>query len=508
VQRSVTLTGAGSVEFAYFVDSEAAKDFLELTVDGVTRFKSSGADRGGSVTVPLTAGAHVLRFSYNKDASGSAGQDTAWIERIKVLDGARVIDTFAFEEEPLGAPAGFQAGGSSGGMVVAPTTRRFALQRPLEGAFRGYQPSHTRSSVERTMTWPQGSTSNLLGLTYWVDSETNYDYLRVYVDGVERFATSGRNKAGRQRIDVGAAGPHRIELVYDKDESVDVGTDDARILELQVVSQYGSVQLGGFEAGELGASAEGWTTGALATSGLAWQVGHTLARRVLAERAPATADPIINGLIENDYVNPSKVKLPNFDEPNSRRPAELLLQGLDNGKYVFALRMPKGASATSELELALDFARSDTSAAKSCGAVGTRPGPEDRRMRLNFSSGLGTPTSMAQEQGACNDAGDWSPVAPVDVWTVQAQAGESEDDPNHVHVEFSVTPPASAGTPDEIGLALRWNRGGRVLQLPRVEGEAPDFADAATWETISYAATGGLELPLIAVDGQPARRRN
>lgn len=505
-QRSVTLSGPGSLEFDYFVDSEAAKDFLELTVDGVSRFKTSGADRGGTAKVLLTAGSHVLRFSYNKDATGSAGQDTAWLERVKVLDGSSVIDSFAFEEQPLGVAAGFEVGGASGGMAIMPTTRRYAMQRPIDGAFRGYQPSRTKSSVERTMIWPSGSTINALQLTYWVDSEEGYDYLRIYVDGTERFATSGANKSGRQRIDVGAAGPHRIELVYDKDESVDVGTDDARILDLQAVSQYGAVQLGGFEAGELGASVEGWTTGPLASSGLAWRVGHTLPRRVNAERAPASADPIINGVIENDYVNPSKVKLPNLGTTNTR-PAELLLQSLDNGKYVFALRMPKGGNATSELELAFDVARSDTNAAKGCGELGTRPGAEDRRMVLSFGAGLGAPTSVTQEQGACNDAGGWNTVAPGDDWTVQAQAGESADDPNHVHVEFSVTPPVAVGTPSEFGLALRWNRGGRVLQLPRVEGEEPDFADAATWETISYAPGGvGLHLPLIAVDGWPVRR--
>jgi hypothetical protein len=508
VQRSVTLASAGLVEFDYFVDSEPAKDFLELKVDGVTRFNSSGADRGGTAKVALTAGTHVLRFAYTKDASGSAGQDTAWIEQIKVMDGSHLIDSFAFDEQPLGAVAGFQAGGTSGGMVVTPTTRRFALQRPSEGAFRGYQPTHTRSSVERTLTWPQGSTNNVLTLTYWVDSEENYDYLRVYVDGVERFAMSGHDKGGRQRINVGAAGPHRVELVYDKDESVDVGTDDARIIDLQAVSKFGSVQLGGFEAGDLGAHAEGWMTGSLATSGLTWEVGHTLPRHVFAERVSAATEPAINGVIENDYVRPSTVKLPNLNEA-SLRPAELLVQGLDSGKYVFALRTPKGSTATSELELAFDFQRNDTLAANGCGQLGTRPGPEDRRLHVTFSAALGNASTVVQEQGACDDAGGWNTVAPADAWTVQGQAGESDADPGYVHVEFSVAPPTSVAIPGEFGLAMRWDRDGRLLQLPRVEGEEPDFSDTATWESISYTApTIGLDFPLVAVDGRPVSHAN
>lgn len=507
VQRSVTLADAGFLEFDYFVDSEPAKDFLEVKVDGVTRFNSSGADRGGTAKVALTPGTHLLRFAYTKDASGSAGQDTGWIEQIKVTDGSRLVDSFAFDELPLGVPAGFERGGTAGGMVVTPTTRRFAFQRPNEGAFRGYQPTHTRSSVERTLSWPQGSSSNLLTFTYWVDSEASYDYLRVYVDGVERFAMSGPEKGGRQRIDVGPAGPHRVELVYDKDESVDVGTDDARILDLQTVSKFGSAQLGGFEAGDLGAHVEGWTTGSLATSGLTWEVGHTLPRHVLAERVSASTEPAINGVIENDYVRPTKVKLPNLNEA-SVRPAELLVQGLENGKYVFALRMPKGTMATSELELAFDFVRSDTLAANGCGQLGTRPVPEDRHIHLAFSAALGNASAIVQEQGACNDAGGWNTVAPADAWTVQAQAGESEADPEHIHVEFSVAPPTSLAIPNEFGLALRWNRGGRLLQLPRVEGEEPDFSDAATWETISRAPTIGLDFPLVAVDGRPANRSN
>ncbi len=96
-------------------------------------------------------------------------------------------------------------------------------------------------------------------------------------------------------------------------------------------------------------------------------------RRVYAERVTASADPIINGVIENDYVRPSKVKLPNLDDRNAR-PAELLLQSLDSGKYVFALRMPKGTSAASELELAFDVARDDTMAAKVVAASARAPG--------------------------------------------------------------------------------------------------------------------------------------
>lgn len=139
VERSVTLSAPGLVELDFFVDSEEEHDFFEVRVDGSVKFSASGRDRGGTAKVALTSGTHLLRFAYVKDAQGSAGQDTAWLGRVRVFQGNEVLENHVFNESSLGPAAGFTAGGSGGGFQVSPTPRRHTLRRPVAGAFLGYQ---------------------------------------------------------------------------------------------------------------------------------------------------------------------------------------------------------------------------------------------------------------------------------------------------------------------------------------------------------------------------------
>ncbi len=75
---------AGSVSFRVKVSSEPGFDFLRFYVDGVKVGEWSGTTVTTwtlfSVAVP--AGAHTFRWSYEKDGSGSFGQDAAWIDAV------------------------------------------------------------------------------------------------------------------------------------------------------------------------------------------------------------------------------------------------------------------------------------------------------------------------------------------------------------------------------------------------------------------------------------------
>lgn len=75
---------AGTVRFRVRVSSEAGFDFLRFYVDGVQAGEWSGTAVSGwqSFSVPLAAGAHTLRWSYEKDASASLGVDAAWIDDV------------------------------------------------------------------------------------------------------------------------------------------------------------------------------------------------------------------------------------------------------------------------------------------------------------------------------------------------------------------------------------------------------------------------------------------
>ncbi|MCP4158297.1 MAG: DUF4397 domain-containing protein, partial [bacterium] len=60
---------------------------------------------------------------------------------------------------------------------------------------------------------------------YWkVSSESRYDYLEFYIDGVRQNRMSG-TKSWRQRSYTVDSGSHTIKWVYDKDSSVSSGSD-------------------------------------------------------------------------------------------------------------------------------------------------------------------------------------------------------------------------------------------------------------------------------------------
>ena len=77
-----------------------------------------------------------------------------------------------------------------------------------------------RAQVEFTREFSNGD------LSFWArtSTEANYDYLRVYVDGVQLLSLSGEN-AWREHTLSLTPGTHTIRFVYSKDGSVDRGED-------------------------------------------------------------------------------------------------------------------------------------------------------------------------------------------------------------------------------------------------------------------------------------------
>jgi hypothetical protein len=86
---------AGSVSFARRVSSEQDFDCLRFYIDGVEKNIGSacsglggqgisGEVDWGTVSFPLTAGAHTLKWSYQKDLSLGFGFDAAWIDEVSL----------------------------------------------------------------------------------------------------------------------------------------------------------------------------------------------------------------------------------------------------------------------------------------------------------------------------------------------------------------------------------------------------------------------------------------
>jgi hypothetical protein len=74
----------GAITFRVRVSSEPGFDKLRFLVDGVEKGAWSGTAIAGwqLFSLPVTAGPHTLRWSYEKDASAAIGQDAAWIDAV------------------------------------------------------------------------------------------------------------------------------------------------------------------------------------------------------------------------------------------------------------------------------------------------------------------------------------------------------------------------------------------------------------------------------------------
>ncbi|HSC75097.1 MAG TPA: hypothetical protein VLB90_02535 [Pseudomonadales bacterium] len=85
----------GSLKFDVKVSSQITQDFFTLSIDGVAvaATKKSGEFGWATVTVPITAGAHTLTWTYTKDATIDSGSDTAWLDYIRYTQGEDAGDT-------------------------------------------------------------------------------------------------------------------------------------------------------------------------------------------------------------------------------------------------------------------------------------------------------------------------------------------------------------------------------------------------------------------------------
>ena len=81
----VAVDGSSSITFLWKLSSEQGADYLNFYVDGVPRAEISG-ERDWAILdyIISEAGSHALKWCYEKNASGQAGQDRAWVDRLRI----------------------------------------------------------------------------------------------------------------------------------------------------------------------------------------------------------------------------------------------------------------------------------------------------------------------------------------------------------------------------------------------------------------------------------------
>jgi hypothetical protein len=481
MQRSFTLPAAGFLDFRYFVDSQEGHDFLRAYVDGAQVFEQSGLDRIGRTRQELTAGTHTIRFAYQKDGSGDAGRDTAQVDDVTVRT-SKGQEVFRFNSPSLAAPEGWSVGGSGGGWSVARPSLRRGLQRPASIAFRGYAASGVVASTQRSITWPAGSGKNLLKVAYAVDSEEGADFFRIYVDGVEKLAVSGANRSGIASIDVGAAGAHIVRFAYAKDQSVDEGLDDARVLRLEAIASGKAFQTLDLDGAELGASASGWVSASGSEPN--WTMSPSFAS--LAHVPVASAPPVVDGLRDPAYAAGARLNLGDFVAGVAPRGK---VQALLASSSLYLLGQVRAGTAavgdeSGSITLYLDRERTKTRAGLGCpGAVGV-PGPEDRKLVVSYDipeSARTADVMIAQYVGTCLRDTPWSPATVAQALGVSAAVVEPERE-EVLGIELSVN---HGTTADELGVGLQLaTTEGVGFEMPAIDAQPVSDADATTWATI------------------------
>lgn len=96
----------------------------------------------------------------------------------------------------------------------------------------GTTPHSGTSSATFALSIPSAATTPKIEVDYSVSSEATFDFIKILIDGVERFSESG-TKSGTAVIET-TSGAHTLELRYVKDGSTVAGNDKAYVSEIRL----------------------------------------------------------------------------------------------------------------------------------------------------------------------------------------------------------------------------------------------------------------------------------
>jgi hypothetical protein len=220
IETSVTVTSTQAVKFFWKVSSETNYDYLRFYVDGALKNQISGTVDWTQVSNNITAGTHTLKWTYYKDYSVSSGSDCGWVDKLEITTAA--TDPIA---EAVDYPGLTFTLSGNGNWFSQTTTTYYGGDAAQSADISNNQ----TTTMETTIT---GKTSVKF---YWrVSSETNYDYLRFYIDGVEQNRISGTVN-WTQRTYTVSSGTHTLKWSFTKDYSVSTGSDCGWVDKLELL---------------------------------------------------------------------------------------------------------------------------------------------------------------------------------------------------------------------------------------------------------------------------------
>ncbi len=216
------ISGVTSVKFYWKVSSESGYDYLRFYIDGTLQDQISGATSWAQKTYSVSSGSHTLKWTYYKDGSVSSGSDCGWVDKLELGTGGGTIDTL--EEAIDNASVSVTTSGDANWLI---DSANFYYNN---ASIKNDTITHNQSASAQVTV--SGVTSVKF---YWkASSETNYDYLKFYIDGVLKDQISGTTSWAQKTYTV-TSGSHTLKWTYSKDSSVSSGSDCGWVdkLELQ-----------------------------------------------------------------------------------------------------------------------------------------------------------------------------------------------------------------------------------------------------------------------------------
>ena len=503
LERSTTFEQGGELKFRYFVDSEEGQDRLEVRVDGALAASFSGLQRTGRYALPVAAGPHTIRFGYRKDAAGDEGQDTAWIDDVQLVANGAPFESYSFDAEDGGGTTDWTAGGYAGGWVATYGPAWMAVRRPATMAFAGTQSSPSRAAITRSFDWPAGASAGLV-MGYFVDSEPDHDPLRVLVDGALVWSISGAGRQGVVKIPLAAAGTHEITLEYVKDESGDVGRDEARVDFLAPTSQGYPFSTAGFAGAPLGGLPQGWQPDPDASAG-AWEVVSPAPPLVALLEAPEM--PQVDGFAPStEYLHGAVLNPNHMASLPAMRPRIKMTSYSERMYWQFELPEELGQwfLAGGSLDLFVDGDAMRSSLGLGCGLHGSSPGDFARRLHFEPIPADGEVfVEVEQQVGDCwvGVGSGWRDATASEQWDVEGAAfHETESGSVLFEVGVNILRPADVPTADPIGFQFTLAGtlpGVGVEELVRIPWKLDrdlQSTNAAAWEIVYAlrpASSGG-----------------
>ena len=208
MQTTVTASSGDEVSFFWKVSSESSCDYLKFYIDGSLKASISGEVDWEKKSYSLSAGSRTLKWVYSKDSSDDSGDDRGW------------VDGLVIGHEKLVPQPGTLAEATDCDLPL--TTSGYMTWEKTSGQDKEYYldgdsaKSGPTSNGEESVLQTLVDSDSTETITFWwkVSCQSNYDYLKFYIDGTFKAQITGNVDWQEKSYSV-SSGPHTLKWVYE-----------------------------------------------------------------------------------------------------------------------------------------------------------------------------------------------------------------------------------------------------------------------------------------------------